>query len=49
MVDNGDPMTPDWPSIPHVYRSGKEEVEKRLPPIPAQAIGYTDAEVILEM
>ncbi len=49
MIDNGDPQTPVWPSIPHVYRTSGLELGKRLPPIPAQPIGYDDAKRILEL
>ena len=49
MLDNGDPETPDWPSLPHVHRISGRELRERLPGIPAQPIGYDDAEKILKM
>ena len=49
MLDNGDPTTPDWPSVPNVYRTSGDALEARLPSIPAQPIGYDDAKRILEL
>ncbi len=49
MLDNGDPETPDWPSVPHVHRADGRTVRDRMPGIPAQPIGYDDAEDILKL
>ncbi len=45
---NGDPDTPLWPSIEDVYRLPEDEMRVNLPKIPAQPIGYGDAQKILE-
>ncbi|CAF1474642.1 unnamed protein product, partial [Adineta steineri] len=44
---NGDPLTPIYPSTDYMYRV-KEENLKYLIKIPAQPIGYGDAQVILQ-
>ena len=44
---DGDPLSPDWPSVPNAYRLNPEDVTD-LPKIPSQPIGYDDAKVILE-
>ncbi|GAB6026431.1 hypothetical protein CHUAL_012631 [Chamberlinius hualienensis] len=41
----GDPQTPQYPSIPHVYRWPTDSVN--LPTIPCQPIGYEDAKQML--
>ncbi|TRY80424.1 hypothetical protein TCAL_04806 [Tigriopus californicus] len=46
-LGHGDPETPGWPSLDNVYRVPDDVLAKRLPPIPAQPIGYKDAAVIL--
>ena len=46
MVD-GDPLTPNWPSVEHAYRLDDADRAAYLPQIPVQPIGYTDAEQIL--
>ncbi len=45
-LEDGDPETPEWPSLPGIYRVPEDEL--RLPAIPAQPIGYDDAEKIFE-
>merc|ERR1719167_2037780 len=40
---DGDPETPNWPSVENAYRLDKEDLEKILPKIPVQPIGYDDA------
>ena len=47
-LSDGDPETPNWPSLDHVYRLDAEDREQYLPKIPVQPIGYTDAEEILK-
>jgi len=44
---DGDPETPNWPSLDHVYRLDIEDRAEHLPSIPVQPIGYTDAYEIL--
>ncbi|CAF0745500.1 unnamed protein product [Adineta steineri] len=44
---NGDPLTPIYPSTDYMYRV-KEESLKYLIKIPAQPIGYGEAQVILQ-
>jgi len=46
-MSDGDPLTPNWPSIDHAYRLDEKDRQKYLPKIPVQPIGYTDAEQIL--
>merc|ERR1711892_1382903 len=46
MVD-GDPLTPNWPSIDNAYRLDEEDRQAYLPKTQVQPIGYTDAEQIL--
>ena len=44
----GDPLSPTWSSVPGAYRlSVDEAIEKYLPKIPSQPIGYGDAEQLL--
>ena len=38
-IGDGDPLSPEWPSVQNAYRLKPEEV-KGLPKIPAQPIGY---------
>ncbi len=45
-LDDGDPDTPTWPSLPGVFRV--PEGDLNLPGIPAQPIGYEDALAIME-
>lgn len=47
LPEDGDPTTPNFPSIEHSYRLSDENVDKLLPRIPAQPIGYDDATIIL--
>merc|ERR1711936_412056 len=44
---DGDPLTPNWPSMANAYRLDEEDRQAYLPKIPVQPIGYTDAEQIL--
>ncbi|CAF1172104.1 unnamed protein product [Adineta steineri] len=44
---NGDPLTPTYPSTDYMYRISEEELNS-IPKIPAQAIGYGEAQVILQ-
>ena len=44
---DGDPETPNWPSLDNVYRLDEEDRAEYLPSIPVQPIGYDDAWVIL--
>ncbi|CAF4171678.1 unnamed protein product, partial [Adineta steineri] len=46
-TSNGDPLTPIYPSTEYMYRIDEEEVSA-IPKIPAQAIGYSEAQVILQ-
>ncbi|CAG0901466.1 unnamed protein product [Darwinula stevensoni] len=46
MLANGDPTTPQWPSVPGAYRI--PEAEADLPDIPVQPIGYREARILLE-
>ena len=46
-IDNGDPLSPFWASVPNAYRIEKSENEL-FPKIPCQPIGYEDAKVLLE-
>ena len=46
-LSDGDPQTPNWPSVDHAYRLDEEDRMAYLPSIPVQPFGYTDAEVIL--
>ena len=47
LLEAGDPLSPDWASIPNAHRLEPEEIT-HLPKIPAQPIGYDDAKVLLE-
>ncbi|CAF1148812.1 unnamed protein product [Rotaria sp. Silwood1] len=44
---NGDPLTPIYPSTDYMYRM-REESLRFLPKIPAQPIGYGEAQIILQ-
>jgi len=44
---DGDPLTPNWPSVEHAYRLDAKDREAYLPRIPVQPVGYTDAGEIL--
>lgn len=44
---DGDPETPNWPSLDHVYRLDREDRAEYLPSIPVQPIGYSDAYEVL--
>ena len=44
----GDPATPDYPSLPGTYRVTGEELNSTLPQIPCQPIGYHDAALIFD-
>ena len=46
-LSDGDPLTPNWPSMDHAYRLDEKDREAFLPKIQVQPIGYTDAEQIL--
>ena len=46
--DNGDPLTPGYPSTDSAYRLDIENVEN-LPQIPSHPIGYGDAEPLLRL
>jgi len=48
-LSDGDPLTPNWPSLEHVYRLNQEDRQQYLPQIPVQPIGYTDAEEFLQV
>ncbi|RXG56243.1 N-acetylated-alpha-linked acidic dipeptidase 2 [Armadillidium vulgare] len=45
-IGEGDPLTPLWPSTEHAYRLSEDEA--KLPKIPGQPIGYSDAIEILK-
>lgn len=45
---DGDPETPNYPSLDHVFRRSTEDVNDFLPSIPAQPIGYDDATIIMK-
>ncbi|CAF4516396.1 unnamed protein product, partial [Rotaria sp. Silwood2] len=46
-TSNGDPLTPIYPSTDYMYRM-KEDSSRFLPKIPAQPIGYGEAQIILQ-
>ncbi|KAF7488588.1 N-acetylated-alpha-linked acidic dipeptidase 2 [Sarcoptes scabiei] len=47
-LDEGDPLTPGFPSVPDGYREEITDKEfVHLPSIPSQPIGYDDAKLIL--
>ena len=46
---NGDPETPDWPSIDGVYRVPEEEYLLTMQSTPSQPIGYDDAKRIFDL
>lgn len=46
-IGDGDPLSPDWSSVPNAYRLDPKEVTD-LPKIPAQPIGYDDAKILLD-
>ncbi|XP_070560931.1 putative N-acetylated-alpha-linked acidic dipeptidase [Ptychodera flava] len=45
-LGNGDPLTPGLPSIAEAYRLKEENLKGTFPDIPAQTIGYEDAQKI---
>nr|XP_032803549.1 aminopeptidase NAALADL1 [Petromyzon marinus] len=44
--DMGDPLTPYYPAKAYAFRKNDSEI-KSFPPIPAQPIGYEDAELLM--
>ncbi len=46
-MDDGDPETPRWPSLPGAFRVPPEDLN--MPTIPAQPIGYDDAKKIFDL
>jgi len=46
-LSDGDPLTPNWPSMENAYRLDEADRQEYLPKIPVQPVGYTDAEQIL--
>ena len=46
-LSDGDPETPNWPSVEHAYRLDSEDRAEFLPSIQVQPVGYTDALQIL--
>jgi len=44
---DGDPLTPNWPSLHNAYRLDEEDRREYLPRIQVQPVGYTDAEQLL--
>ena len=46
-LSDGDPLTPNWPSLENAYRLDEEDRAAYLPRIPVQPVGYTDAEQLL--
>jgi len=50
MLENGDPETPTWPSLPNSHRISFDEIpDKTIPKIVAQPIGYDDAREIFRV
>ena len=47
-LSNGDPQTPNWPSLQEVHKVSGENLTDSLPKIPVQSIGYEDAKMIME-
>ena len=47
-MSNGDPQTPNWPSLQEVHKVSGENLTDSLPKIPVQSIGYEDAKMIME-
>jgi N-acetylated-alpha-linked acidic dipeptidase len=47
-IGDGDPLSPNWASVPNAHRVEPESVVG-LPKIPAQPIGYDDAEELLKI
>ena len=45
---DGDPETPNWPSLPNAYRLNHEEIQDLLPKIPCQPVGYRGAREFLK-
>ena len=46
-IGDGDPLSPGWASVENAYREDPSEVYG-IPKIPAQPIGYHDAQVLME-
>jgi len=44
---DGDPLTPNWPSLENAYRLDEDDRREYLPRIPVQPVGYTDVEQLL--
>ena len=51
LLFDGDPETPNMPSLPNVYRLSKEEIDQQniLPKIPCQPIGYRGAKEFMKV
>merc|ERR1719400_1696355 len=50
LLFDGDPETPNMPSLPNVYRLSKEEIDEQniLPKIPCQPLGYRGAKEFMK-
>jgi len=50
LLFDGDPETPNIPSLPNVYRLSKEEIDQQniLPKIPCQPLGYRGAKEFMK-
>ena len=50
LLFDGDPETPNYPSLPNVHRWSKSELDQEgiLPTIPCQPIGYRDAKEFMK-
>ncbi|XP_065559733.1 putative N-acetylated-alpha-linked acidic dipeptidase [Artemia franciscana] len=48
LLSDGDPLTPHYPSIDSAYFDDDSKMMRELPRIPAQPIGYKDAEYLLQ-
>ena len=50
LLTDGDPQTPNWPSLEHTARLSIDELEAQglLPKIPCQAIGYRGAKELMK-
>ena len=50
LLSDGDPETPNWPSLPNAYRLSKEEIDAQgiLPKIPCQPLGYRGAKEFMK-
>ena len=51
LLFDGDPETPNMPSLPNVYRLSKEEIDQQniLPKIPCQPLGYRGAKEFMKV